>query len=399
MFVIHRRAVALSHVKKRETSMRKIAVVGALCALAVACDAPRVITAVEDAKSAAGVSGTEEHGTARLAQAIALAMHNDDLRHQLRDAWRDSRVSTDHKLVLSDFLATDVGARLLDEMVRNSGSSKVDLLAIMAALPDLDFYVPIRAHRESWAGTEDVLVAATLDQNVDRVTAYSTTGTAVRVEGKDAAAGAPLVVLHPAEPKYPVMGHQRYSAGDRIQLPLEQAYPDAKPVHATNAESDLGTARLLATGVYVDWFDTWRDDGLFGGDLEMEFRSRGYENGTPYNAGSFFIYPTPTCTKGTGTGNFPANPPVTSSVLVSPGLTSATLNGCGTAGYPQGYSIHAWEMDFGPGAEDDFGMRFTSSGSLPYGLSISTTISYQLFYSFPGTTSGQKSLNLGLIFH
>ena len=163
----------------------------------------------------------------------------------------------------------------------------------------------------------------------------------------------------------------------------------------------LRPAALTTSGVYLKYYDTFRDDGWFGGDLEMEFRSEGYEGGVPYNSGTgFFIYPSTRCNKGVGIGNYPSQPPVQTNLLISPGLTSSTLNGCGGFASPQGYAIWAWEMDAGAGLEDDFGMRFTSSGSMPYGLAIGTSsnLAYRLFYSFPGTTAGQKSLELGFAF-
>lgn len=372
--------------------MRRIVVMGVLCAFVVACDSPN-ISAIGEGQSAIKMSMAEEHSTSLLARAIALAMQNDELRHQLRDSWRDSRVSTDHKLVFSDLLSTNLGSRLLDEMARSSGSTRADILALVKELPEFDFYLPIRTHRESWAGTNDILVTVTLDQNADQVTAYSTKGEAFQVAGKDAAAGAPLVVLHPAEPKYPMVGNQRYSTGDRIQLPLEQAYPKTSSVEASAvAGSVFHLARLLTTGVYVDYFDTWRDDGWLGGDLEMEFRSYGYENGPSTG----YFLPSPNCSKGIGTGNFPDQPPQSgTNTLVSP--DASTIYGCGQGQWPVGYAIWAWEMDGGLNNDDDFGMRFTDSGGLPKGLSIGTSISYHLFYSSPGNTSGTKSLELGLI--
>jgi hypothetical protein len=282
-------------------------------------------------------------------------------------------------------------------MAINLTSSKEEVGASLRAFPDFDFYLPIRSHRERWTGGEDLLVAVTLNQESERVTAFNTRGEAVVVEGKEAASGPALIILHPAEPKFPVMVSEKYSSGEAIQLPLEEAQKSSGNLMSASS----ARASLLTSGVYLKYFDTWRDDGWFGGDLEMEFRSTGYEGGTPYNSGSgFFIYPSTTCNRGTGVGNYPSQPPVQTNLLISAGLTSSTLNGCGGSGFPKGYSIWAYEMDSGAGLEDDFGMRFTSTGSLPYGLTVGTSSSwsYNRFYSFPGTTSGQLSVELGLAF-
>ncbi|MCU0616458.1 MAG: hypothetical protein MUD17_05120 [Gemmatimonadaceae bacterium] len=262
----------------------------------------------------------------------------------------------------------------------------------------MDFYLPIRRHRETWSGGDDVLVALTFDQDSDYVTAFNTMGDAILVEGKSAEAGTNLIVLHPAEPKFPVVVSERESSGDHQQLSIAAGTSFAIPLGSTYVEGPEVRSSSTSSGVYLRYFDTWRDDGWFGGDLEMEFRSSGYEGGIPFNSGSgFFIFPSVTCVRGTGVGNFPSQPPVQANLLISPGLTSTSLLGCGGSSQTKGYAIWAYEMDFGPGAEDDFGMRFTSPGSMPYGLVVGTSsIAYNFFYSFPGTTAGQKSLYLGL---
>lgn len=365
----------------------------------VACDGQRTRVAADEivgpADSKVSVSATD-----LIARAVALSMSDPALRRDLRNSWRDSRASSDHKVVFSTFLGTVTGKRLLDAMSVHSGRTVAELQAILRELPDFDFYLPIRRHREAWAGGDDVVVGATLNQDSERVTAFRTSGDAVVIEGKDAASGINLVILHPAEPKFPVMVVERLSSGSHIQLPIQQ---QSTVGVASQSASEVIRSRssVLTAGVYLRYFDTWRNDGWFGGDLEMEFRSTGYEGGIPFNSGSgFFIYPSTTCNRGIGIGNYPTQPPVQTSLLISAGLTSATLQGCGGMGSPKGYSIWAYEMDGGAGLEDDFGVRFTSPGSLPYGLTVGTTSnwSYHRFYSFPGTTSGQLSVELGLAF-
>ena len=78
----------------------------------------------------------------------------------------------------------------------------------------------------------------------------------------------------------------------------------------------------------------------------------------------------------------------------SPGLPSANLNGCGGFATPQGCAIWAWEMDSEAGLKDDFGMRFSSPASLPYGFAMGTSssLTHRFFYSSPRTPSAQKSL-------
>jgi hypothetical protein len=171
-----------------------------LSALASAACSPDAATTplapneIATARVAAPATGSEQ----RLARSLALGLQDPAVRGQVRDAMRASLVD-EHKLVLQTFAQTASGKALVQSAARKSGVSVKSIETQIAALPALDFYMPIRAHRQSWQGTDNVVVVATLDRKGPFV-AYTTAGTSVSLAGKTRDQLAPLFMLHPSEP-------------------------------------------------------------------------------------------------------------------------------------------------------------------------------------------------------
>jgi hypothetical protein len=104
----------------------------------------------------------------------------------------------EHKLVLQTFVQTSSGKAMVQAAARNSGVSVKSIESQIAALPALDFYMPIRAHRQSWQGTDNVLVVATLDRKGPFV-GYTTAGTILSLARGAPDQLPPIFMLHPAE--------------------------------------------------------------------------------------------------------------------------------------------------------------------------------------------------------
>lgn len=350
-----------------------------------------VPTASVDVPSAPAVKEqSPESDVQAFAKALAVSLANPGVRTTLRDAWRDSHISTDHKLVSNEYFLSPDGSSVMNEMAKKTGTSTDELSAIIRRLPPLDVYLPIRSHRTTWRATDDVLVAATFDQNVSEVQAYDTKGTAHTVLGAAAAKGAPLIVIHPAEPKYAPQGGERYSAGDLIEL--TDAYPaiDTADVRRDSEASYFHTASFMTTSFRISYFDAFADDGPFGGDLEMEFRAQGFVGTVPISM----------CSIAVGTANLAPNPPLWVDVYVVPNISSMPSGCPGVFGLDRGYMLINKEMDSGGiNSEDDFGWRKTGYGSLPHGLNIDGTERSHLFYNGAGTTSNRKMLYMNLWIH
>ncbi len=153
-----------------------------------------------------------------VAHVFALGMASPDVRAAVRDAMRASPL-TEHKLSLREFVTTAAGARLLRAAAGAGGIGLSDLRIMIAALPDLDFYVPARQHRLTWRGTGNHVVAVSLDGHAP-TRGYRGDGTAVAIDPTQAVPPENAVLLlQAAESKSPRVLPQPNRAGSVIQDP------------------------------------------------------------------------------------------------------------------------------------------------------------------------------------
>lgn len=196
---------------------RSLVIVAVAAALAGCADAGVLGTpAGAEPGLLAGAGAGPEAGARQVARALALAMQRQDVRVQVRNAMRQSRV-TEHKLVLQEFIGTPAGRNLLRVAAQQSGLTVDALAARIAALPEMDFYAPLRVHRATWRGGAEVLIGATLAPKEPVLTAYTTGGEAVTMDARDGVPARPVLVLHPAERKSLRFAPQSDSPGDVIQ--------------------------------------------------------------------------------------------------------------------------------------------------------------------------------------
>lgn len=152
-----------------------------------------------------------------IARGIALAMQNDDVRWQVRDAMRASEV-TEHKLVLGDFLRTSAGRRMTTTAAAALGISDSEFRRAVTHMPELDFYVPARHHRQAWQGEAQVAVALVLGADRSRITAYQPSGEPLDLQLDVKLQAQPvLFLIHEAEPKARRVRPQARTAGRVIQ--------------------------------------------------------------------------------------------------------------------------------------------------------------------------------------
>ena len=208
------------------TMLGKVALGGSIC-FALACsDNTAVPTAPGNARSL-GTAGGGEVSVApdavgnRVARALALALKDTKVRAAVRDAMRASPW-VEHKLVLQDFVTTPAGQELLRAAARASGEPTSALASAVSSLPLLDFYVPLRADRLSWRGTDNVTVAVALGRDLSTVTAYDVQGRTRQHTGRNRApskvsSGPVLILLHRAETKGERINPQAAAPGEVIQ--------------------------------------------------------------------------------------------------------------------------------------------------------------------------------------
>lgn len=315
----------------------------------------------------------------QLAASLARAMAEQRFREELRDALRDSRV-TDHKVVLQEY-AAKLRSRDLDD------SSPWRLVESLTALPVMDLYLPFRDHRRSWRATDDILVAVAFDAFAPTLNAYDVDGRLVPLRLEDGVPSRPLVIVHPAEPTFPLS--TQYTAGlSALCEPDPGAMED--DCNEGGGGGGGGGPTPPAPGVYITGFFSPRGDGWFG-SLEMQFFSqvRSGSVSTALNlANNVVWFFDQQCSKGSATGVFEPNTEYTNlQILLSPGVTNVGSAPCPSGGAPSEYLVSLVESDGGfNGDDDDFGRRFygvLGGGFIPWNASVST---FQDFYSCSATT-------------
>jgi hypothetical protein len=146
-----------------------------------------------------GSSTAEGVALTKIARLVALAMDNQPARQQLK---RDMKAAPfrEHKLQLATYLQSKDGRALLDRMVASNGGSEGDLLGTLAGVRPLEFYMPVRKHRESWTGNEDVLVVSQLDES-DPIVGFDASGREVALD-RNIAPEQPTLSIVPVETRF-----------------------------------------------------------------------------------------------------------------------------------------------------------------------------------------------------
>jgi hypothetical protein len=155
----------------------------------------------------------EAAALAQITRAVALAMQDQGLRQVVRNDLRASRFTPEHKLPFSDYLHGN-GGILLAKMARETGRSREDLLALLGQVRPLEFYMPVPAHRESWTGGSELLVAGLLEDHTVPA-AYALNGSPVQLQAETAPT-TPTLAIVPVETRFnePLQGALQ-NANDR----------------------------------------------------------------------------------------------------------------------------------------------------------------------------------------
>lgn len=139
----------------------------ATCLAVVACspDSPTGVNphALRSVDSRGATITAQQQILADLTRNVALALGDSTLRQSLLIDLRDSRFTREHKLKLRSYVRGK-GSKLLPAMARASARTTGDVLATIDAGRTLEIYMPVEAHRSSWTGGTDLIVAAALTE-------------------------------------------------------------------------------------------------------------------------------------------------------------------------------------------------------------------------------------------
>ena len=152
-----------------------------------------------------------------VARGFALALRDPAVRADVRDAMRASLL-VQHRLVLRDFVGTPRGERFLSVVGRALDMDAAGVNALLAQLPELDFFVPAREDRRSWEATENVAVVGLVQAPRNGTAlAFAPDGRRVTVVLGRVQPGTVLFQLSPAEFRDRRVNPQSATAGTVIE--------------------------------------------------------------------------------------------------------------------------------------------------------------------------------------
>jgi hypothetical protein len=139
-----------------------------------ATQAPELPTARAPSDAAGGAAGPASRAAQqRLARRLALALADPGFRAYTKDALDRSPVR-EHKLHFQHFLGRSDG-RARAALAKGAGEAESSVDTDARSTIALEIYLPVAAHRASWRGGEDILVATARDDGAVPV-AYDTRG-------------------------------------------------------------------------------------------------------------------------------------------------------------------------------------------------------------------------------
>ena len=154
------------------------------------------------------VSGHAEAAADSLAQGIARAIADEDVRKMLRDDLRDSPFPS-HALHFWSYARSSSGARILERASRALGISVADLFRIEKTLPRLEIVIPRSMDRLAWQGGSEINVIATplpletrISERRGSEKGFDLFGNRVVIPTLSYSA-KPYVMIRPYESKYP----------------------------------------------------------------------------------------------------------------------------------------------------------------------------------------------------
>jgi hypothetical protein len=266
--------------RKRSTSVAGTGLLAGVLLLG-ACDGTPQLTAPDAGsarKSTAAAESPESQGQ-KLAQGLALAMRDVHVRNAVRHAFRDSP-RNEHKLVFQEFVQTPHGRAVLASAAAAMGVDPTAAQGWIAQLPRLDLYVPLREHRRSWTGSDDLVVGFNLSPDETRLTGYAANGSVVRLDRRNGIPKQTVIILHTAEPKWNRTDAGRPARRETIEDPSMQAsvieacetgpVDESKPTCEVTGEPTYPTYPVYARRLYIKAFYPRVGDGW--GDLELHFK-------------------------------------------------------------------------------------------------------------------------------
>jgi hypothetical protein len=178
----------------RTSTLAVTAVLGTALAVSACGDITHGTAPYSENSAGRSVAGGQTASLEELTRAIALAFDDAGLRHRVKQDMRRAPYS-EHKLALDAYLRGASGGVLLAKMANETGRSRDELLDMLQRLGPMEFYMPVAAHRESWTGGADLLVAGSGDKANTTLLGFDLDGNRVPLSPLHAPATPTLVIV------------------------------------------------------------------------------------------------------------------------------------------------------------------------------------------------------------
>jgi hypothetical protein len=132
----------------------------------------------------------------RVTHDVAVALSDPGVRSLVYSELRDSPFP-ENKLHFRSFLR-ERGARLLNRIADSRGGTRHAVLALLDSIIDLEFYMPVRAHKDAWRGGPELIVASNVRDH-ELPVAFDLTGAPVPIHSSEVPPVTPALVLVPVE--------------------------------------------------------------------------------------------------------------------------------------------------------------------------------------------------------
>jgi hypothetical protein len=153
--------------------------VAAVAAVGCSDAAQNDLTGPAPSRSTTLALAVEQSSLDQLTRAVARALSDQGLRQRLKNDMRSAPFA-EHKLQLAAYLRGNSGGILLAKMAKESGHTREELLTLLDGLGPMEFYMPVKSHRESWTGGADLLVAGAMAEG-DAPVGYDLQGQRVQL--------------------------------------------------------------------------------------------------------------------------------------------------------------------------------------------------------------------------
>lgn len=128
-----------------------------------------------------------------LARHVAIALNNPGLRQKLLSDMRQAPFR-EHKLEFATYVNGTAGRGLQSAVAGRPGVGAKGLAARLKAVGPLEFYMPVREHREHWTGGSDLIVAVQAKDH-GPIVAFDLTGKQVPVSASEPPTTPTLVLV------------------------------------------------------------------------------------------------------------------------------------------------------------------------------------------------------------